>query len=59
MLSYSSFFYLINPPAAGFSTLSIVASNDINEEVLLALNREGHEINTFGIGTVRISKNKT
>ena len=54
MLSYSSFFYLINPPAAGFSTLSIVASNDINEEVLLALNREGHEINTFGIGTVRI-----
>ena len=29
----------------------IVASNDINEDVLLALNREGHEIDTFGIGT--------
>ena len=37
----------------GFSRLNIVASNDINESVLLALNREGHEIDTFGIGTVR------
>jgi nicotinate phosphoribosyltransferase len=34
-----------------FKTLAIVASNDINEEVLLALNREGHEITSFGIGT--------
>lgn len=34
-----------------FSSYSIVASNDINEEVLLALNREGHEIDVFGIGT--------
>lgn len=34
-----------------FSKLNIVASNDINEDVLLSLNREGHEIDTFGIGT--------
>lgn len=34
-----------------FSKCGIVASNDINEEILLSLNREGHEINTFGIGT--------
>ena len=33
-----------------------MASNDINEEVLLALNREGHEITTFGIGTVSRDK---
>jgi nicotinate phosphoribosyltransferase len=34
-----------------FSSLNIVASNDINEDYILALNREGHEIDTFGIGT--------
>ena len=28
-----------------------MASNDINEDVLLSLNREGHAIDTFGIGT--------
>ena len=31
--------------------LNIVASNDINEDALLALNKAGHEIDTFGIGT--------
>lgn len=31
--------------------MNIVASNDINEAVLISLNEEGHEINTFGIGT--------
>merc|ERR1719276_695839 len=34
-----------------FSTLNIVASNDINEATLLSLNSQGHEIDTFGIGT--------
>ena len=42
--------------AEGFLSLSIVASNDINENILLALNREGHEITTFGIGTVSVLK---
>lgn len=31
--------------------LKIAASNDINEEVLLSLNQQGHEIDIFGIGT--------
>ena len=34
-----------------FTGLTIVASNDINEETLLALNQQGHEVDTFGIGT--------
>jgi len=34
-----------------FENLNIVASNDINENVLHSLNIEGNEIDTFGIGT--------
>ena len=34
-----------------FARLDIVASNDINEEVLHALNKQGHAITVFGIGT--------
>jgi nicotinate phosphoribosyltransferase len=38
-------------PELCFTKLSIVASNDINEDVLISLNREGHAIDVFGIGT--------
>jgi nicotinate phosphoribosyltransferase len=34
-----------------FSKTVIVASNDINESVIHALNRQGHEIDVYGIGT--------
>lgn len=34
-----------------FEKLSITASNEINEKTLLSLNQQGHEVDTFGIGT--------
>jgi nicotinate phosphoribosyltransferase len=34
-----------------FSKKNIVASNDLSEDVLIALKMQGHEIDTFGIGT--------
>jgi len=35
----------------GLGSLTIVASNDINEEVLHSLVKQGHEVDSFGIGT--------
>lgn len=34
-----------------FAKLTIVASNDINEETILSLNEQKHKIDVFGIGT--------
>ncbi|KAK6618233.1 hypothetical protein RUM44_002684 [Polyplax serrata] len=34
-----------------FAKLTIVASNDINEETILSLNEQSHKIDCFGIGT--------
>lgn len=41
-----SLFYEID-----LSFLKIIASNNINEQVLQSLNTQGHQIDTFGIGT--------
>jgi nicotinate phosphoribosyltransferase len=35
----------------GFANLTIFASNDIDESVLMSLNQQGHEVDAFGIGT--------
>ncbi|XP_042014562.1 nicotinate phosphoribosyltransferase 1-like isoform X2 [Salvia splendens] len=34
-----------------FGKMNITASNDLNEETLDALNKQGHEVDAFGIGT--------
>ena len=34
-----------------FASLTVVASNDINEETILSLNDQGHSIDVLGIGT--------
>lgn len=33
-----------------FNKLTIVASNDINEDTIISLNEQGHKIDCFGIG---------
>lgn len=40
---------------AGFGKTSITASNDLNEETLDALNKQGHEVDAFGIGTYLVT----
>ncbi|KAB1214753.1 Nicotinate phosphoribosyltransferase [Morella rubra] len=39
----------------GFGSMSITASNDLNEETLDALNKQGHEVDAFGIGTYLVT----
>ncbi|KAH7852050.1 hypothetical protein Vadar_019922 [Vaccinium darrowii] len=38
-----------------FGNMSITASNDLNEETLDALNKQGHEVDAFGIGTYLVT----
>ncbi|KAK3148822.1 hypothetical protein QOZ80_3AG0209170 [Eleusine coracana subsp. coracana] len=39
----------------GFGKMSITASNDLNEETIDALNKQGHEVDAFGIGTYLVT----
>ncbi|XVE87106.1 hypothetical protein DITRI_Ditri18aG0089500 [Diplodiscus trichospermus] len=39
----------------GFGKMSITASNDLNEETLDALNKQGHEVDSYGIGTYLVT----
>ncbi|XP_057501384.1 nicotinate phosphoribosyltransferase 2-like isoform X2 [Actinidia eriantha] len=38
-----------------FGKMNITASNDLNEETLDSLNKEGHEVDAFGIGTYLVT----
>lgn len=39
----------------GFGKMAITASNDLNEETLDALNKQGHEVDAYGIGTYLVT----
>ncbi|EPB69366.1 putative nicotinate phosphoribosyltransferase [Ancylostoma ceylanicum] len=43
--------YFRHPSLDWIQTLIIVASNDINEETIMSLNEQSHEIDAFGVGT--------
>ncbi|PSS36070.1 Nicotinate phosphoribosyltransferase [Actinidia chinensis var. chinensis] len=38
-----------------FGKMNITASNDLNEETVDALNKQGHEVDAFGIGTYLVT----
>ncbi|XP_061341777.1 nicotinate phosphoribosyltransferase 2-like isoform X2 [Gastrolobium bilobum] len=40
---------------SGFGKMTITASNDLNEETLDALNKQGHEVDAYGIGTYLVT----
>uniref|UniRef100_A0A2P2LWC1 nicotinate phosphoribosyltransferase n=1 Tax=Rhizophora mucronata TaxID=61149 RepID=A0A2P2LWC1_RHIMU len=40
---------------SGFGKMNITASNDLNEETIDALNKQGHEVDAFGIGTYLVT----
>lgn len=40
---------------SGFAKTNITASNDLNEETLDALNKQGHEVDAYGIGTYLVT----
>ncbi|XP_020112032.1 nicotinate phosphoribosyltransferase 2-like isoform X3 [Ananas comosus] len=40
---------------AGFGEMAITASNDLNEETIDALNKQGHEVDAYGIGTYLVT----
>lgn len=40
---------------SGFGKTNITASNDLNEETLDALNKQGHEVDAYGIGTYLVT----
>uniref|UniRef100_A0A1D1Y3Y9 Nicotinate phosphoribosyltransferase n=1 Tax=Anthurium amnicola TaxID=1678845 RepID=A0A1D1Y3Y9_9ARAE len=39
----------------GFGKMIVTASNDLNEETLDAFNKQGHEVDAFGIGTYLVT----
>ncbi|ESQ46281.1 hypothetical protein EUTSA_v10000109mg [Eutrema salsugineum] len=39
----------------GFGKMIVTASNDLNEETIDALNKQGHEVDAFGIGTYLVT----
>ncbi|KIH69075.1 nicotinate phosphoribosyltransferase [Ancylostoma duodenale] len=43
--------YSRHPSLDWIQSLTIVASNDINEETIMSLNEQSHEIDAFGVGT--------